>query len=122
MGGLTTVQIEQKALDIRESIIRMLETAGSGHSAGPLGLADIFAALYFSILKIRPEEPEWAERDVLIMSNGHCAPVLYATMAERGYFDKEELLTLRAFQSRLQGHPEPLASRLFYPLYRLQKL
>lgn len=106
MGGLTTVQIEQKALDIRESIIRMLETAGSGHSAGPLGLADIFAALYFSILKIRPEEPEWSERDVLIMSNGHCAPVLYAAMAERGYFDKEELLMLRAFQSRLQGHPE----------------
>lgn len=84
----------------------MLEAAGSGHSAGPLGLADIFAALYFDILNIRPDEPEWAERDVLFLSNGHCVPVQYAAMAEAGYFEKSELKTLRQLGSRLQGHPE----------------
>tara|TARA_B100001105_G_scaffold17415_2_gene12664 strand:+ start:634 stop:1494 length:861 start_codon:yes stop_codon:yes gene_type:complete len=103
---LTVPQIEQKANDIREDIITMLEHAGSGHSAGPLGLADIFAALYFSILNIRPEEPEWEGRDVFFLSNGHTVPVQYAAMAEAGFFDKEELMTLRQAGSRLQGHPE----------------
>lgn len=103
---LTISQLEQKANTIREDIIRMLEKAGSGHSAGPLGLADIFAALYFNILNINPDEPEWSERDVFFLSNGHCVPVQYAAMAERGYFDVEELLTLRKLGSRLQGHPE----------------
>ena len=103
---LTVSQIEQKANDIREDIITMLEHAGSGHSAGPLGLADIFAALYFSILNIRPEEPEWEGRDVFFLSNGHTVPVQYAAMAEAGFFDKEELMTLRQAGSRLQGHPE----------------
>ena len=84
----------------------MLEEAGSGHSAGPLGLADIFAALYFNILTIRPEEPEWEDRDIFLLSNGHCVPVQYAAMAEAGFFDKTELRTLRKFGSRLQGHPE----------------
>lgn len=106
MGGLTIQQLEQKANDIRKSIITMLEEAGSGHSAGPLGLADIFAALYFDILNIRPDEPEWPERDVFFLSNGHTVPVQYAAMAEAGFFDKDELLTLRKFGSRLQGHPE----------------
>lgn len=106
MGGLTVTQIEVKARLIREGIIRSLEAAGSGHAAGPLGLADIFAALYFDILRIRPEEPGWEQRDVLVLSNGHCAPVQYAAMAESGFFDKTELLTLRKFGSRLQGHPE----------------
>jgi transketolase len=106
MGNLTVPQIEQKANTIRKDIITMLEAAGSGHSAGPLGLADIFAALYFNILNIRPEEPEWAERDVFFLSNGHCVPVQYATMAEAGYFDKAELKTLRKLGTRLQGHPE----------------
>ncbi|HWT40686.1 MAG TPA: transketolase [Dongiaceae bacterium] len=106
MGQLTVSQIEQKANDIRKDIITMLEAAGSGHSAGPLGLADIFAALYFNVLNIRPEEPEWAERDVFFLSNGHTVPVQYATMAEAGFFGKEELLTLRKLGSRLQGHPE----------------
>lgn len=104
--GLTTVQLEHKANAIRQSIITMLEHAGSGHSAGPLGLADIFAALYFDILNIRPEEPEWADRDIFFLSNGHTVPVQYAAMAEAGFFDKEELLTLRQTGSRLQGHPE----------------
>lgn len=93
---------------IRQDIITMLEHAGSGHSAGPLGLADIFAALYFDILKHNPEDPDWDERDILVLSNGHCVPVRYAAMAEAGYFAKKELLTLRKFGSRLQGHPERL--------------
>ncbi len=105
-GQLTIRQLEQKANDIREDIIRMLEAARSGHSAGPLGLADIFAALYFNILNIDPKNPEWPERDILFLSNGHTIPVQYAAMAEAGYFDKDELLTLRKLGSRLQGHPE----------------
>lgn len=108
MQKLTLEQLELKANDIREDIIRMLEHAGSGHSAGPLGLADIFAALYFDILKHDPKKPNWNQRDILLLSNGHCVPVRYAAMAEAGYFDKKELLTLRQFGSRLQGHPERL--------------
>lgn len=106
MSGLTLTQLEAKATVIREDIIRMLVHAGSGHSAGPLGLSDIFAALYFNILKHDPKNPEWDERDILLLSNGHCVPVRYAAMAEAGYFDKAELMTLRKFDSRLQGHPE----------------
>lgn len=102
----TISQLEQKANTIREDIIRMLEHAGSGHSAGPLDLADIFTALYFDILKHDPKNPDWEGRDILILSNGHCVPVRYATMAEAGYFDKKELMTLRKYGSRLQGHPE----------------
>jgi transketolase len=98
--------LEQIAETIREDIIRMLEHAGSGHSAGPLGLADIFTALYFRVLKHDPKKPDWEERDILLLSNGHCVPVRYATMAEAGYFPKKELMTLRKFGSRLQGHPE----------------
>lgn len=105
-GQLTISQLEKKAMDIRKDIITMLEHAGSGHSAGPLGLADIFSALYFNILSIKPEEPDWSDRDVLFLSNGHCVPVQYAAMAERGFFDKAELKTLRKLGSRLQGHPE----------------
>lgn len=107
MGGrLTTKQLEKKAEIIREDIMTMLEAAGSGHSAGPLGLSDIFAALYFDILKYDAKNPDWNERDLLLLSNGHCVPVQYAAMAEAGYFDKDELVTLRKFGSRLQGHPE----------------
>lgn len=102
----TITELELKAEDIRASIIKSLETAGSGHSAGPLGLADVFTALYFDILKHDPKNPDWEERDVLLLSNGHCVPVRYAAMAHAGYFDVSELLTLRKFGSRLQGHPE----------------
>jgi transketolase len=105
---LTLEELEQKANDIRMDIIRMLEHAGSGHSAGPLGLADVFTALYFDILKYDPKKPNWDQRDILLLSNGHCVPVQYATMAHAGYFDKKELMTLRQFGSRLQGHPERL--------------
>ena len=100
------LELEQIANTIRKDIITMLEHAGSGHSAGPLGLADIFTALYFDVLRHDPKKPNWDERDILLLSNGHCAPVRYAAMAEAGYFDKSELLTLRQFGSRLQGHPE----------------
>lgn len=105
-GQLTLAQLQQKAEVIREDIIKMLEEAGSGHTAGPLGLSDIFAALYFNILNLDPEKPDWEDRDVLFLSNGHCVPVQYAAMAEAGFFDKAELMTLRKLGSRLQGHPE----------------
>lgn len=105
-ANLTTVQLEKKANEVRQDIIEMLEKAGSGHSAGPLGLSDLVTALYFNIMNINPQEPEWPDRDMFFLSNGHCVPVQYAVMAERGYFDKAELSTLRQFGSRLQGHPE----------------
>lgn len=108
MSKLSLAELELKATEIRQDIIRMLEHAGSGHSAGPLGLADIFAALYFDILKHDPKKPDWEERDILVLSNGHCTPVRYAAMAHAGYFDREELMTLRKLGSRLQGHPERL--------------
>lgn len=105
-GQLTMKQLEQKAYELRRDIITMLERAGSGHSAGPLDLAEIVTTLYFDIMNIKPQEPEWDGRDYFFLSNGHCVPVQYAAMAERGYFPKEELLTLRKLGSRLQGHPE----------------
>lgn len=100
------LSLTQKAQDIRATIIEMLIAAGSGHTAGPLGMADIFAAFYFHILKHDPQHPEWEERDRLILSNGHIVPVRYAAMAHAGYFPVEECLTLRKFGTRLQGHPE----------------
>ena len=97
--------LETTANDIRMSIIDMLEDAGSGHTAGPLGMADIFTVLYFHHLRHDPQNPSWTERDRLVLSNGHICPVLYATMAHSGYFPMSELATLRKFGSRLQGHP-----------------
>ena len=94
-----------KANEIRQDIIKMLAEAGSGHTAGSLGMADIFALFYFHILKHNPKDPFWPDRDILILSNGHICPVLYATLANAGYFARAELLTLRKFGSRLQGHP-----------------
>jgi transketolase len=104
----TIPQLEQKANAIREDIIRMLEHAGSGHSAGPLGLADIYTAMYFSVLRHDPKNPDWEDRDIMVLSNGHCVPVRYVAMAHAGYFDRKELMTLRKYGSRLQGHPERL--------------
>ena len=97
--------LETKANEIRQDIIKMLLEAGSGHSAGSLGMADIFTAFYFHILKHNPEKPDWEERDRLVLSNGHICPVLYAAMAHAGYFPVKELMTLRKFGTRLQGHP-----------------
>jgi transketolase len=98
--------LEKKANEIRQTVIEMLAEAGSGHTAGPLGMADIFAAFYFHILKHNPSDPLWSERDRLVLSNGHIAPVLYAALAHAGYFPHEETKTLRKLGSRLQGHPE----------------
>ena len=95
------LKLEARANDIRTSIIEMLVAAGSGHTAGPLDMADIFALLYFHVMKHDPNNPDWEERDRLILSAGHICPVLYATMAHAGYFPVEELMTLRKFGSRL---------------------
>lgn len=99
-------ELELKANEIRQTIIDILEDAGSGHTAGPLGMADIFTAFYFHILKHDSKKPDWEDRDRLILSNGHIVPVRYATMAHAGYFPMKEAKTLRKFGSRLQGHPE----------------
>lgn len=101
-------ELSEKANAIRQTVLEMLVAAGSGHTAGPLGMADIFAALYFHVLKHDPKNPDWGERDRLVLSNGHIVPVRYAAMAHAGYFPVEECLTLRKFGSRLQGHPERL--------------
>ncbi len=105
-------ELETKAREIRVSVIEMLAEAKSGHTAGPLGMADVFALLYFHALRHDPKNPSWEERDRLVLSNGHICPVLYATMAHAGYFPLEELKTLRKFGSRLQGHPH----REFLPI------
>ncbi|HAU66314.1 TPA: transketolase [Candidatus Uhrbacteria bacterium] len=99
-------ELENKASSIREDLIDMLVEAGSGHSAGPLGMADIFTALYFHVLVHDPARPDWKDRDRLILSNGHICPIRYVAMAHAGYFPKQELMTLRKLGSRLQGHPE----------------
>jgi len=103
------LQLEEKANLIRQDIIKMLYEAGSGHPAGALGMADIFAALYFHILNHDPKKPDWGKRDRLILSNGHICPALYAAMAQAGYFPLSELKTLRKLGSRLQGHPHRTA-------------
>lgn len=115
LNNLTDEKIQfltDKAKEIRISIIEMLVAAGSGHSAGPLGMADIFTSLYFFILRHDPKNPFWEDRDRLILSNGHINPVLYSTLAHVGYFPVKELLTLRKFKTRLQGHPH----REFLPI------
>ena len=101
--------LQKKAVELREHIVRELVAAGSGHSAGPLGMADVFTALYFHILRHDPHNPSWEERDRLVLSNGHIVPVQYAVMAMAGYFPLEELRTLRKINSRLQGHPHRTA-------------
>jgi transketolase len=103
-AALTDLQV--KANDVRQGIIRALESAGSGHSAGSLDMADIFTALYGNVMRHDPNRIDWPDRDRLLLSCGHIAPVRYSAMANFGYFPVEELLTLRKFGSRLQGHPE----------------
>lgn len=93
------------ANDIRQDLIKSLVAAGSGHSGGPLGMADVFTALYFNVIKNDPKKPWWNERDYVILSNGHICPVWYSTLANAGYFSRKELLTLRKLGTRLQGHP-----------------
>jgi len=97
--------LEDQANKIRKKVIEILEIAGSGHSAGPLGMADVFTALYFRILNHNPRDPHWEGRDRVVLSNGHIVPVQYVAMAYAGYFSMSELKTLRQISSRLQGHP-----------------
>jgi transketolase len=109
MGSLSAerlTELEEHANDVRQGIIRSLVAAGSGHSAGSLDMADVFTALYFHVMRHDPKRPEWPERDRLLLSCGHIAPVRYSAMAYAGYVPVEELLTLRKFGTRLQGHPE----------------
>ena len=97
--------LEFMANRLRTDVIEMVSRAGSGHIAGPLDMADIFAAMYFHILRHDPKRPGWPDRDRLVLSNGHICPVQYATLAHAGYFPVEELKTLRHIGTRLQGHP-----------------
>ncbi len=106
--SLSIAELEQKANRIREDIIKMLLVAGSGHSAGPLGMADVFTALYFAIAHHDPHNPKWPDRDRIVLSNGHICPVWYTTLAHAGYFPLSELKTFRQINSRLQGHPNHL--------------
>ncbi len=100
------IRLKKTANTIRQDIIKMLVEAGSGHSAGPLGMADVFTALYFEVLNHKPNNPKWEDRDRVVLSNGHIVPVWYATLAHAGYFPREEMLsTLRKLNSRMQGHP-----------------
>ncbi len=98
-------KLQRIAQEIRVNVVRSLAASGSGHLGGSLGLADVFTALYFHVMNHQPENPQWDYRDRLILSIGHVAPVLYATLAQAGYFHTSELLTLRQLGSRLQGHP-----------------
>ena len=102
---LSDAEIQKKANEIRREVIRMVHAAGCGHPGGPLGLADIYAVLFFDILKHKPKQPDWDGRDRLLISNGHVSAVRYAAMALSGYFPVEELLQFRQLGSRLQGHP-----------------
>jgi transketolase len=107
---MTSTKLDKKNLllmanTLRQDIVRMLSEAKSGHPAGSLGLADVFTALYFSVLHDDPGKPDWPERDRFVLSNGHVCPVLYASLANAGYFPKEKLMTLRKLGSPLQGHP-----------------
>ncbi len=97
--------LEETAADLRRAVIEMVSHAGSGHIAGPLGMADIFSALYFHALTHNPKRPQWPLRDRLVLSNGHICPIQYAALAHAGYFPVQELMTLRQLGTRLQGHP-----------------
>ncbi|MCJ2519624.1 MAG: transketolase [Candidatus Thermoplasmatota archaeon] len=99
-------ELKEKARILRAHVLRMTHAAGSGHPGGSLSATDIIATLYFSVLRVDPENPRWPDRDRFILSKGHACPVLYAALAERGFFPVSELLTLRKLNSSLQGHPE----------------
>ncbi len=109
MPNLTLKQLRLQAMDIRMDLLRALTAAASGHPGGSLGMAEIFTALFFAVAKLNPQQPTWPERDRIVLSNGHICPVLYTTMAHAGFFNPAELITLRKFGSRLQGHPHRTA-------------
>ena len=106
MSDFQLDKLKKTSQHLRQLVIRELAAAGSGHAAGCLGFADVMAVLYFHAMRLDPKNPDWQDRDIFVMSNGHYAPLLYATLAERGFFDKKELDNLRKFGSKLQGHPE----------------
>ena len=106
MDQKTKASLAETARNIRLGIIHGVANAGCGHPGGSLSIADIMAYLYTKELNVRPEDPKWEDRDRFVLSKGHTAPALYATLAERGFFPKEELVTLRQIDSRLQGHPD----------------
>lgn len=106
MDSCTIEELEARAKKIRRNIIKMVGAAGSGHPGGSLSAADIVTALYFKIMRIEPQKPDWPDRDRFVLSKGHAAPVLYAALAERGFFPPEQLLNLRKLGSPLQGHPD----------------
>lgn len=103
---LDVPELKSMARTIRADVLKMVHAAGSGHPGGSLSAADIVTALYFNVLDIDPEHPRWEERDRFILSKGHCCPVLYSCLARRGFFEVEELVTLRKYGSKLQGHPD----------------
>lgn len=102
---LSTDKLQQKAKELRREVLKMLANAGSGHPGGALGMTDVWTVLYYKYLRSRPQEPRWPDRDRFVLSNGHTCPILYAILADRGYFPKEELKNLRKLGSMLQGHP-----------------
>jgi len=102
----TSAELKSKANKIRKDIVRMITEAKSGHPGGSLSAVDVVTALYFKVMRHNPKDPKWEDRDRFILSKGHAAPLLYSVLAESGYFEVEELLTLRKFGSRLQGHPD----------------
>lgn len=103
---MTVKELKLKANRIRQDIVEMLASAGSGHPGGSLSAADILTVLYFDEMKVNPEDPHDPDRDRFVLSKGHAAPVLYAALAEKGFFSREDLLTLRKTGSKLQGHPD----------------
>ena len=106
MNKPNILELKKKAIDIRKDVLKMLMLAGSGHTGGSLSIIEILVALYYYKLKNDPKNPNWAERDRFLLSKGHACPALYAVLADRGYFDKEKLWTLRKLGSPLQGHPQ----------------
>ena len=103
---LSVPDLEKMAKQLRRHVITMIATAGSGHPGGSLSAADIVTALYFKVMRHDPKNPQWPDRDRFVLSKGHAAPILYAALAECGYFPVEELSTLRKLGSRLQGHTD----------------
>lgn len=106
MGNPNILELEKKAIEIRKDIVKMLTLAKSGHTGGSLSIVEILIALYYKILRDNPKEPKWRERDRFLLSKGHACPALYAVLADKGYFPKEKLWTLRKLGSQLQGHPQ----------------
>jgi len=106
MEKVEIVELEKKAVEIRKDIVKMLTLAKSGHTGGSLSIVEILIALYYNALRNDPKNPKWPERDRFLLSKGHACPALYAVLADKGYFPKDKLWTLRKLGSQLQGHPQ----------------